>query len=190
MVSKLSMEIVWCLLTGRCLVGGVCGSPSPADGFKCHIAWNAATCASVGAIVWTVMASSHNSIMSGKVWCARFTSSRFLNRMTDSTTVYWSTPNGQACALLMQISMMSSSVMEEASIGVPSPLVIEINSNRNESGDGTSWSLDAVAEEVTQIVEGIYLNLIEISLCWSGSNRFTYITHFNICYNIIGCYLR
>ena len=87
---------------------------------------------------------------------------------------------------------MSSSVMEEASIGVPSPLVIEINSNlsRNELGDGTSQSLDAVAEEVMDIVEGIYLYLIEISLCWSGSSRFTYIIHLNILYNIITCYLR
>ena len=70
---------------------------------------------------------------------------------------------------------MSSSKMEEASIGVPSPLVIVINSNlfRNELGDGTSRSLDAVAEEVTDIVEGIYLYLFEISLCWSGSSRFT-----------------
>ena len=43
---------------------------------------------------------------------------------------------------------MSSSIMEEASIGVPSPLVIVINSNlfRNELGDGTSQSLDAVVE--------------------------------------------
>ena len=57
----------------------------------------------------------------------------------------------------MQISMMSSSKMEEASIGVPSPLVMVINSNlfRNELGDGTSQSLDAVAEEVMDIVEGI-----------------------------------
>ena len=46
--------------------------------------------------------------------------------------------------------------MEEASIGVPSLLVMVINSNlfRNELGDGTSRSLDAVAEEVTDIVEG------------------------------------
>ena len=51
---------------------------------------------------------------------------------------------------------MSSSEMEEASIGVPSPLVMVINSNlvQNELGDGTSQSLDAVAEEVTDIVEG------------------------------------
>ena len=41
---------------------------------------------------------------------------------------------------------MSSSKMEEASIGVPSPLVMVINSNlvRNESGDGTSQSLHAM----------------------------------------------
>ena len=59
---------------------------------------------------------------------------------------------------------------------MPSPLVIEIDSNlaQNESGDGTSQSLDAVVEEVTDIVEGIYLYLIKISLCWSGSSRFTY----------------
>ena len=70
---------------------------------------------------------------------------------------------------------MSSSVMEEASIGVPSPLVMVINSNlfQNESGDGTSRSLDAVAEEVMDIMEGIYLYLFEILLCWSGSSRFT-----------------
>ena len=87
---------------------------------------------------------------------------------------------------------MSSSVMEEASIGVPSPLVTEINNNlfQNELGDGTSQSLDAVAEEVTDIVEGIYLYLIKILLCWSGSSRFTYIRHLHILYNIIACYLR
>ena len=69
---------------------------------------------------------------------------------------YRSTPDGWVCALQMQISMMSSSVMEEASIGVPSPLVVVINSNLvwNELGDGTSWSLNAVVEEVMDIVEG------------------------------------
>ena len=48
------------------------------------------------------------------------------------------------------------SKMEEASIGVPSPLVIESKHNLlwNESGDGTSQSLDVVAEEVTDIVVG------------------------------------
>ena len=57
----------------------------------------------------------------------------------------------------MQISMMSSSEMEEASIGVPSPLVMVIKSNllRSELGDGTSQSLDAVAEKVMDIMEGI-----------------------------------
>ena len=57
----------------------------------------------------------------------------------------------------MQISMVSSSEMEEASIGVPSPLVMVIKSNllRNELGDGASQSLDAVAEEVMDILEGI-----------------------------------
>ena len=81
--------------------------------------------------------------------------------------------------------------MKEASIGVPSPLVIGINNNlsQNESGDGTSRSLDAVVEEVTDIVEGIYLYLIKISLCWSGSSRFTYIIHLDTLYNIIACYL-
>ena len=138
------------------------------------------------------MASLHNSVTSGKVQCAQFTSLRFPNRMTDSAAEYRSTPNGQACALLMQISMMSSSIMEEASIGVPSPLVIESNSNlsQNELGDGTSQSLDAVAEEVTDIVEGIYLYLIKILLCWSGSSRSTYVIHLHILYNIITCYLR
>ena len=70
--------------------------------------------------------------------------------MTDSAVEYWSTPNGQVCALWIQSSMMSSSEMEEASIGVPSPLVMVIKSNllRNESGDGTSRSLDAVTEEL------------------------------------------
>ena len=40
---------------------------------------------------------------------------------------------------------------------MPSPLVMVIQSNllRNELGDGTSQSLDAVAEEVTDIMEGI-----------------------------------
>ena len=52
---------------------------------------------------------------------------------------------------------MSSSKMEEASIGVPSPLVMIIRSNllQYELGDGTSRSLVAVAEEVTDIMEGI-----------------------------------
>ena len=58
--------------------------------------------------------------------------------------------------------MMSSSGMEEVSIEVPSPLVIVIDSNlfRNELGDGTSRSLDSVVEEVTDIMEGIYLYLL------------------------------
>ena len=60
----------------------------------------------------------------------------------------------KVCALLTQTSTMSSSKMEEASSGVPSPLVIETTSNLscNESGDGTSQSLDVVAEEVMDIV--------------------------------------
>ena len=54
---------------------------------------------------------------------------------------------------------MPSSIMEEASIGVPSLLVMVIDSNLflNESGDGTSQSLDAVVEEVMDIVEEFYL---------------------------------
>ena len=57
----------------------------------------------------------------------------------------------------MQISMMSSSEMEEASIGVPSPLIMVIKSNlvQSELGGGTSQSLNAVVEEVMDIVEGI-----------------------------------
>ena len=73
-------------------------------------------------------ASLHNSVTSSRVRCAWFTSSRLLNRMTYSTAEYQSTPNGQVYALLTQISMMSFSKMEEASIGVPSTLVIVINS--------------------------------------------------------------
>ena len=67
----------------------------------------------------------------------------------------------------MQISTMSSSEMEEASIGVPSPLVMVSNSNlfQNESGGGTSLSLNAVAEEVTYIVVGMYFYLFKILLC-------------------------
>ena len=62
---------------------------------------------------------------------------------------------------------MSSSVMEEASIGVPSPLVIEINSNlfQNESGDGTSQCLIALAEEVTDIVGKNYFYLTKNIHC-------------------------
>ena len=57
------------------------------------------------------------------------------------------------CSSDMQISMMSSSEMKEASSGVPSPPVMVINSNlfRKDLGDGTSQSLDAVADEVTDI---------------------------------------
>ena len=57
---------------------------------------------------------------------------------------------------------MSSPKMEEASIGVPSPLVIESKHNllRNDLGDGTSQSLDVVAEEVMDIMVGkFYLYL-------------------------------
>ena len=66
---------------------------------------------------------------------------------------YQSTPNGRMCARLMQISMMSFSEME-ASNGVPSPHVMVTNSNlfREDSGDGTSRSLDAVADEVMDIM--------------------------------------
>ena len=51
---------------------------------------------------------------------------------------------------------MSSSKMEEASIGVPSPPVMESKHNllQNELGDGTSRSLEVVAEEVMDIVVG------------------------------------
>ena len=70
-----------------------------------------------------------------------------------------STPNGWVCTLLTHNSTMSSSEMEEASSGVPSPLIIETTSNLscNESGDGTSQSRDTVAEEVTDISGEIYL---------------------------------
>ena len=56
----------------------------------------------------------------------------------------------------MQIPTMSSSKIEEASIGVPSLLVIESKHNLswNELGDGTSQSLEVVAEEVMDIVVG------------------------------------
>ena len=136
---------------------------------------NVAACASARAIVQMVTASLHSSVTSGRVQCVWFTSSRLLNKMTDSTAEYWSAPNGQVCALQTQISMMSSSEMEEASIGVSSPLVMVSNSNlfQNELGGGTSQSLDAVAEELTDIVAGMYFYLFKILLCWSGSSRFT-----------------
>ena len=172
--------------------GGVCGYPSPVVGFEHHIVVNVATCASIGAFVQTMMTSPWNSVMSSRVRCTRLTSLRLPNKMTNSTAEYWSTPNGQVCALLMQISMMSSSKMEEASIGVPSPLVMVINSNlfQNELGDGTSWSLNAVAEEVMDIVKGTSFYLFKILLCWSGSSRFTWIIYLCISYNITTCYLR
>ena len=44
-------------------------------------------------------------------------------------------------------------------------MVINSNLFQNESGDETSQSLDAVAEEVMDIMEGIYLYLFEIPLC-------------------------
>ena len=54
----------------------------------------------------------------------------------------------------MQISIMSSSEIEEGSIRVPSPLVIDSKHNlsQNESVGGTSQSLEAVAEEITDIL--------------------------------------
>ena len=55
-------------------------------GFECHTEVNVATCASNGAIVQTVMASSHNSVMSLKVGLVQFKSSIVPKRMTDSTT--------------------------------------------------------------------------------------------------------
>ena len=61
--------------------------------------------------------------------------------------------------------MMSSSKIEEASIGVPSPLVIDSKHNlsQNESVGGTSQSLEAVAEEVTNIFVGkFHLTLPEL----------------------------
>ena len=60
------------------------------------------------------------------------------------------------CASPMQISMMSSSKKKEASSGVPSPLVMVTNSNlfQKDLGDRTSQSLDAVADEVTDILGG------------------------------------
>ena len=54
----------------------------------------------------------------------------------------------------MQISMMSSSEIEEASIGVPSLFVVVTRHNlllKTMSVDGTSQSLEAVAEEVMDI---------------------------------------
>ena len=54
----------------------------------------------------------------------------------------------------MQISMTSSSEIEEASIGVSSLLVMDTRHNlslKMTSADGTSQSPEAVAEEVTDI---------------------------------------
>ena len=54
----------------------------------------------------------------------------------------------------MQISMMSSSEVEEASIGVPYLLVMVTRHNlplKTMSVDGTSQSMEAVVEEVTDI---------------------------------------
>ena len=60
------------------------------------------------------------------------------------------------CAHPAQNSMVSSSKMKEASSGVPSPLVMVTNSNRFRKvlGDGTSQSLHALADEVTDILGG------------------------------------
>ena len=145
------------------LVGEECvASPSPVVGFKCHTEINVATCASNGAIVQTVIASSCNSITSIKVWLARFKSSIVPKRMTDSATEYWSTPNGWVWLFWTQIPTMFSSKMEEASIEVPSPLVMESKHNLswNDLEDGTSWSLDVVVEEFYRHCGGeIYLYL-------------------------------
>ena len=56
----------------------------------------------------------------------------------------------------MQSSMMSSSEIEEAFIGVPSPLIMDIKHYllQNESVDGTSQSPEVVAEEVMDIFVG------------------------------------
>ena len=90
---------------------------------------------------------------------------------------YWSTPNGWMCAHPMQISMMSFSKMKEASSGVPSPLVMVTNSNlfQKDLGDGTSRSLDAVADEVMGILGGwkllIYLlKGVTVSMDPAGSH--------------------
>ena len=56
--------------------------------------------------------------------------------------------------LLMEISMMSSSEIEEASIGVSSPLVMVTRHNlllKTMPVDGSSWSPEAVVEEVMDI---------------------------------------
>ena len=76
--------------------------------------------------------------------------------MTDSIAEYRSTPNGCVCAHPTEIPMMSSSKIKEASSGVPSLLVILISNKQfwKESGDGTSRSLGAVADEVTDILHG------------------------------------
>ena len=60
--------------------------------------------------------------------------------------------------------------MKEASSGVPSPLAMVTNSNlfRKDLGDGTSQSLDAVADEVTDIVgrQKLLFQLLKgMSLC-------------------------
>ena len=68
---------------------------------------------------------------------------------------------------LMQILMTSSSEIEEASIGVSSPLVIDTRHNQSPKmtlANGTSQSPEMVVEEVMDILK-FYMNTI-LAVMW------------------------
>ena len=77
----------------------------------------------------------------------------------------------------MQILMSSSSEIEEASIGVSYPLVIDTRHNLSPKmtlADGTSQSPEAVVEEVTDILK-FYMNTI-LTAMWI--RQFYKLTHY------------
>ena len=155
--------------------GGVCSSLALFEGCVHDIAMYTVTWASEGAMALTVMASPWNSVVFTIPWVACCSSSREWNKTTDSIVELWSTPNGWVWPFVTQISMMPSSEIEEASIGVSSLLVMDTRHNlslKTTSVDGTSWSLKAVVEEVMDILN---FTLVLSSLqCGSSSftNRF------------------
>ena len=107
----------------------------------------------------------------GSKWLSSVTSisSTGWNNMTDSTTEYQSTPLGFVQPNWIQISMMSSSYMEAASNGVPSPLVntrMHIWLRRSTSSLGIqSWATKVVTVDVVGIVEGKGIFCKDVCTC-------------------------
>ena len=83
-ISKFCLEAMWHPPAWGSLLGGVCSSPSPFEGFEHNVTRYTLVWATEGTIALTVMASPHNSIAFTILQVAHCNSSVEQNRTTNS----------------------------------------------------------------------------------------------------------